>query len=87
MTKPDDTIVDGESHRLANQQPKLDWEALLERAQQLFQSTFRGTELPDPTELINGGRQERDDAIFGLKEYHSSNKQTGLNHEADRERD
>jgi prevent-host-death family protein len=30
----------------------------------LFQATFNSKELPDPVELINGGREERDDMIL-----------------------
>lgn len=54
-----------EYQRLMNGKPKEGWEVLLEKAQKLFQETYRGTEPPDPVELINAGRQERDDAILG----------------------
>jgi prevent-host-death family protein len=41
------------------------WEIRLEEARKLFQETYRGVEPPDPVELVNAGRQERDDAILG----------------------
>jgi hypothetical protein len=39
------------------------WLRLLE-AQALFQATYKDEEPPDPIELINGRRQERDDMIL-----------------------
>jgi prevent-host-death family protein len=41
------------------------WWTLLEKSRATFQAEFKGKELPDPVELINAGRQERDDAILG----------------------
>ena len=44
---------------------ELDWWRNLLEARALFQEELKGKELPDPVELINAGRQERDDAILG----------------------
>ena len=42
-----------------------DWWISLEKARAMFQDEYKGDEPPDPVELINAGRQERDDAILG----------------------
>lgn len=44
---------------------KPDWWQNFQAARALFKAEFKGKELPDPVELINAGRQERDDAILG----------------------
>ena len=41
-----------------------DWRSLLAEAQTLIQRDLAGRPLPDIDELINGGRDERDDSII-----------------------
>lgn len=54
-----------EYQRLTSRTTESHWRARLKESQELFRQTFRGKDLPDPDELINLGREERDSAIFG----------------------
>ena len=54
-----------EYERLTTSQSEPAWRSRLRESQELFRRNFRGQELPDPDELIELGRKERDDAILG----------------------
>ena len=58
--KPQAAIVSARAVPAAQE----DWSALLAEAQALIQRDLAGRPLPDIDELINGGRDERDDAII-----------------------
>jgi prevent-host-death family protein len=54
--------------RLRGKRPESDWKERVRETREMGHNTLAGRPLPDIDDLINGGREERDAAIFdGLR--------------------